>query len=500
MTSLSTNVIDCSICFGSNDRSIINYVVDESPICGDCVFTHLVPRFEAALLNESEYPVRWGSSEVPFLQFLDILGADFVERFQWRQGEYNTLPADRLHCRHRVLASVQLPPGAMTTRQLALTPPQVADAIDNGFELATCGAMVASRACAAGRSMACFQCNGLTCGDCSELLYTASGSHSCAAQDHPMQDADDDRFSEMVRGHDYQLCPNPGCRNPCQLSDGCNHIICPIAACKTNFCYLCGAIARDGSGHWAVGNPCPRYNQPDHQGAIYDDDDDDEDDITAQVLLNALNGRELSEQQRDTLRQMVEGVDGELEADQIVAALRSRTLSERQLDEMARIRNELNGNEPLLEAPAEGARWLDMPNPLARRNADLFLGGMESQFFNDLMPLWEVPHETAEDLGDMILDLSNNIRIQFALHFDVADFIPVADFAPFDKLDNYIAAEFRQYQEADARITHGLATLPRDMVNDHVPMFAQALDFHAAHKQGFITEIEGEIQRLRSEQ
>lgn len=41
--------------------------------------------------------------------------------------------------------------------------------------------------------------------------------------------------------------------------------------CGTNFCFVCGAEADADSGHWNVGNPCPRYNQPGDENAHHDE-------------------------------------------------------------------------------------------------------------------------------------------------------------------------------------------------------------------------------------
>lgn len=69
----------------------------------------------------------------------------------------------------------------------------------------------------------------------------------------------------FVQGIDFQRCP--GCRTAISLWDGCNHMVC---SCGSNFCYICGKAAHDGSAHWAPGG-CPRYNQPGERNAIFDE-------------------------------------------------------------------------------------------------------------------------------------------------------------------------------------------------------------------------------------
>jgi len=58
----------------------------------------------------------------------------------------------------------------------------------------------------------------------------------------------------QVPGRDYQTCPT--CTTAIALEEGCNHMVCQ---CGTNFCFVCGEEAREGSGHWNSGR-CPRYN------------------------------------------------------------------------------------------------------------------------------------------------------------------------------------------------------------------------------------------------
>jgi hypothetical protein len=48
----------------------------------------------------------------------------------------------------------------------------------------------------------------------------------------------------QVRGEDYQYCPT--CKGPVCLIDGCNHVACD---CGENFCFFCGKVAEEHSGH-----------------------------------------------------------------------------------------------------------------------------------------------------------------------------------------------------------------------------------------------------------
>ncbi|KAK6389994.1 hypothetical protein LTR65_006047 [Meristemomyces frigidus] len=85
------------------------------------------------------------------------------------------------------------------------------------------------------------------------------------------EEADAAAFEGLVRGKDYQLCPNKRCGRRIQLEAGCNHIYC---LCSQQFCFVCGEPATNASLHWASLGPedvkCPRYNQPTAANAIYD--------------------------------------------------------------------------------------------------------------------------------------------------------------------------------------------------------------------------------------
>jgi len=87
-------------------------------------------------------------------------------------------------------------------------------------------------------------------------------------------------------GVQVQSCP--GCKMIIALRDGCNHIVC--TKCHTNFCFICGEVARDdnGSRHWTQGG-CPRYGARDSDHAMFDANDDEEEDDTPEWLITEGN-------------------------------------------------------------------------------------------------------------------------------------------------------------------------------------------------------------------
>lgn len=104
-------------------------------------------------------------------------------------------------------------------------------------------------------------CGGLTCANCSASIL--SNQHECKPDDQS------DPFEGLQRGRDYQSCPTCGIK-ACLIS-GCNHVVCGgSGACSTNYCFVCGEEAADNSGHWGIGRPCPRYNQPGADNAVFD--------------------------------------------------------------------------------------------------------------------------------------------------------------------------------------------------------------------------------------
>lgn len=112
-----------------------------------------------------------------------------------------------------------------------------------------------------GRIVECANCSTEVCSKCSKVL-SKTRVHDCEL------DADDDPFRGLVRGRDYQQCPKSSCQIKISLMDGCNFMRCKY--CQTGFCFVCGEEVSHRSGHWKVGNPCPRFGFPGTARAIHD--------------------------------------------------------------------------------------------------------------------------------------------------------------------------------------------------------------------------------------
>ncbi|EMD01010.1 hypothetical protein BAUCODRAFT_192425 [Baudoinia panamericana UAMH 10762] len=260
---------ECSVCSEGFTEPTTPRKIDGDPICHDCVLESLPPRFEAALNNPLDYPVRWGKGvEVNADDFEDILSADFVARYHRREVEYNTPATDRFYCKHKVLQSRKPKIGGTPPDEPIFLKPEQIDVAQG--EAVDCGAM---RGANPDPSLVCYHCLGQHCRSCRSPIYEmTAGSHVCTGPPVTIQLTE---IEGLQRGRDYQYCPNETCHNPVSLHDGCNHMTCPEPGCRTEFCYICGLEAREGTGHWSEGG-CPRYNQP-GPNAFFDDDEDDDD-------------------------------------------------------------------------------------------------------------------------------------------------------------------------------------------------------------------------------
>lgn len=102
----------------------------------------------------------------------------------------------------------------------------------------------------------------------------------------------------LTQGKDYQFCPE--CDATSEQKDGCNAVQC--ANCRTQYCYICAAKADHKSEHWKPGKPCPRFNQPGAENALFDDENmlvQDDEYIPDEEDFRLL---ELCRQHRTTLR------------------------------------------------------------------------------------------------------------------------------------------------------------------------------------------------------
>lgn len=211
-------------------------MIQESPICFRCACTAISPLVEAAITNEINYPPRWGSHEIPFEDFQDLLSPETRVRWFEKLAEYRTPVARRVYCR----------------RQKQSTPASANERCNSFLGMTR-----------KGRCVSCEDCSSDTCLECGAPAIR--GWHECKPTDDEKSD-----FDEAVQGLQWQRCPNVTCGVIVELRDGCNAMDCSF--CHTGFCFVCGEKADHDSKHWtqSTGSQCPRWNQPNAPNATYD--------------------------------------------------------------------------------------------------------------------------------------------------------------------------------------------------------------------------------------
>ncbi|KAK5123233.1 hypothetical protein LTR85_003432 [Meristemomyces frigidus] len=232
-------------------------------------------------------------------------------------------------------------------------------------------------------------------------------------------------------------------------------MICPIVACGSSFCYICGEFATGHSNHWAVGKPCPRYNQPGGEEALYDEDDEDaeEEDFVDDLLL-------VDWQESDNIAHRAWNDDG----------------------------------QPLLIAPPAGQNWFDRSEQdLGNEvNSKTFAEQMGKQVNHSVDEIDEIQTQYPWDLGNLSDLLEQQLDLQFCLH------------RIRRQESNHVAArvlmrELRGYEEANDEINILLGRFSPSQILQRPPMLAQALDFYTTHKDAVVRDITAKIDAFMAE-
>ena len=240
---LTRRSFTCSVCTvectEDEPREILGY-----QFCTDCAGM-LAGQFKDALRNELSYPPRWGDQEIPVEPFLSLLPSGFAVQYARKKLEYEMPLAKRLYCERRTHQDNPAPEASTSE---------------------ICGHFLGERSKLNEYRqpvIICPMCKEKSCTDCGAGLVISSMGHVCE-----QSEASKDPFAELVRGKDYQICPNSDCGLKVQLWDGCNHLRC--ARCTEEFCRICGKEAKDGGTHWTREGGCPRWNHPDDSNAEFD--------------------------------------------------------------------------------------------------------------------------------------------------------------------------------------------------------------------------------------
>ncbi|KAI7227188.1 hypothetical protein KC330_g8512 [Hortaea werneckii] len=228
----SQAIFECTVCC---DEKLVDekLIITEDGVCTGCFTELILPQFEAAIKHEFLHPVRWGSAAISAADFPEYLPVEFLLQWLWKEREYRLPINERVYCKHLTASGEEC--GAFFGEKLGVGCEVIAE---------------------------CKLCDNPTCMSCGEGLQDSTTRHFCIEEEVDMQDP----FTGMQRGKDYQLCPK--CQTSINLAAGCNHLMC---GCGTPFCYICGVdISQTEMDHFALGMPCPRYNQPGTSAAVYD--------------------------------------------------------------------------------------------------------------------------------------------------------------------------------------------------------------------------------------
>ncbi|KAK4574896.1 hypothetical protein LTR86_001738 [Recurvomyces mirabilis] len=263
----------CAVCL-DNIPITKSFPAGPTAVCSDCAKEEIVPLFLSALKYEIHYPPTWAGDQILYWEhYQELLPIDYGKLLEKKELEYHTPLNERLYCQNVLYADDPLPghhnPQDERCQTLALTKEQIADANDNSVETKACGAFQKK---ANSITVQCGHCAGYACGQCGALREDVTVEMPCQCCDTGSEKTDvADHYEGLKRGRDYQLCPNAACEMPIFLGDGCNHMTCPAASCKTQFCYICGERATADGGQWnAETSRCPRFNQPDAANATFD--------------------------------------------------------------------------------------------------------------------------------------------------------------------------------------------------------------------------------------
>lgn len=218
--------------------------------CSECFERGCKSQFETALATITAWPVKYGTTILHPRDFPRMFDADFIERYEAREAEYDAVRNKRVRCQHLM--------DRRQSEDATYRPTDMLTADHRNYQ--PCGSFVGYEK--PGRIQECSRCTGPTCMKCEVSFRPEIEEHTCPKRSVV-------QYNDLGRrGQDWQTCPR--CDSKVQLRDGCNHLICAICFCS--FCFICGEECAENSGHWLTDrpNPCPRWNQPLSEDAQFD--------------------------------------------------------------------------------------------------------------------------------------------------------------------------------------------------------------------------------------
>ncbi|KAI1269922.1 hypothetical protein F5Y18DRAFT_372016 [Xylariaceae sp. FL1019] len=173
----------CISCMDDKPTNELVKTPCEHEFCHDCVRR----LFDSAITDESLFPARCCSTEIPLDDLQPVLGVDRLQKYKDKKIEYET--TNRTYC-HRTECGVFIPLGFIEDDR-ALCP----------------------------------KCHVETCIHCKKQTHPDN-----CPEDHELQ-----RVVNMGEDNGWKQCIK--CKSMIELTIGCYHMTC---RCKHQFCYLCG--------------------------------------------------------------------------------------------------------------------------------------------------------------------------------------------------------------------------------------------------------------------
>ncbi|KAK0287235.1 hypothetical protein LTR35_002729 [Friedmanniomyces endolithicus] len=251
----------CGVCADDKEKGDPYLLAAGDPVCKDCFFESLKPKFEAALDDEEQFPVQWGKADLSPLDF-PTFNTEFLASWETRVKKYNTPLTERILCQHLYYESA-----GIGTKKACTSADYERRRRETEDETGQCLNFLGSSKNTKGTIATCSSCEGSSCGSCG-LAFDPSGEtheHKC---DPSRLGAEPEIDKTLIRGRDFQICPGKTYRRYYNLWEGCNAMVCE--KCRTQFCYICGEEADHDSDHWGARKPCPRWNQPGSRHAMHD--------------------------------------------------------------------------------------------------------------------------------------------------------------------------------------------------------------------------------------
>ena len=214
----------CDVCLNDFDN-FARISIGNHSICKGC----LQEMFEKALKHEFYYPPRLGDLVLHPQDFEHVISEEFITQYLTREAEHKCPPFRRVYCGHAPSLIIDDICGAFLGRR---------------EEPVYAGTRLVSK---------CQTCSSLTCMLCvtPQPDPIEALNHECTPGQHDQDSAEDiEAFKDLERGKHWQLCPARDCGYRIELTEACNHIVCP---CGTGFCFLCDKECEEYGNHWMRG-------------------------------------------------------------------------------------------------------------------------------------------------------------------------------------------------------------------------------------------------------